>query len=229
MSERGRSIDPESLLLKVSVDQVSPRETQEALLEYQQFIINLRKKREELDEFNQKLSQLSIDGQEDSEESRLCREKAKICVEELNCLHRHQIELENREPLHSLYEQLLKKDAEESEEEVKRIREEMRLQKEREYEEYTQKWRAEKRKKQLREIDLEWQAIEKEIIEIRRKTSLTEAHLSRLTFAFFGEKRRQKQQLEQMLEDLQERQRLLIERGKQLRRREIELGIPDKK
>ena len=262
MSERtGDSISPRSLLMKVSIDQLASRDTQEALSEYRRLISRLSEKEQTLSELNHQIRKMHSSENKDSDEYSIIQKQAKACVEEINSLDRQIIALEQNEHLKSLYNRLLEQDLAKRKEQVRQIQEQRRTQKTREYEEFLRK-RQEEREERMRNaasdmlaranavdpikmrIDMaqseayaekkrieqekaiaceqlniaaqELTRIEKEIDGIRHQLSQINADIAQLKFAFWGERKRHKQELEQIRAQLNNRLTALYKRRSQL-------------
>lgn len=262
MSERtGDSISPRSLFMKVSIDQLTSRDAQEALGEYQRLIYRLRDQDQTLSELNRQIRQMHYDGKNDSDEYSILQKQAKACVEEINRLDRQIAALQQNEHLKILYNKLLEQDSARRKEQVRQIQEQRRIQKEREYEEFVRKRREErearmqtaapemlaranavdpirmridkaqseeyaekKRKaeaeenarKQLADAAQELTRIEKEIDGVRHQLSQINEDIAQLKFAFWGERKRHKQELEQIRMQLNNRLTALYKRRSQL-------------
>ena len=198
-------IDHRSLLMKVSVDQLTSRDVKEALGEYQRLIYRLEEANQTLSELNQQLWQMDSEGKEDSDEYSVVEEKVEVCVEEIDMLDSQIITLEQNEYLENLYNQLLAKARAESIDRVKQIQVQRRIQKEREYEEFIGKHREERMKQeqaisqnQLNAAAQELAVVEKEIEMVRHQLRQINEDISQLKFAFWGERKRHKQELEQI-------------------------------
>lgn len=213
MSERtGESISPRSMLMKVSVDQLPSSDVKEVLGEYQRLIYRLEEVNQTLSELNQQLRQMRSEGKEDSDEYSVVDKKADVCIEEINRLDRQINTLGQNEHLKSLYNQLYAKAKAETNERVKQIQAQRRIQKEREYEEFIRKHREERMKQeqtvsqnQLNAAAQELAIVEKEIERVRHQLRQINEDISQLKFAFWGERKRHKKELEQIRAQLNNR------------------------